>query len=79
MAAINTLDHSVFSRFWGYRLVIGWLLAAHGPKSIQFKTLGSLNLCTGGVCHHVTGVGVPCLQMEHICTQPAQTKTEMKN
>ena len=37
MAAINTLDCSVFTRFLGYQLAIGYLLACHGPKSTHFK------------------------------------------
>ena len=37
MAAINTLDCSVFTRPFGYRLAIGWLLAGYGPNSIQSK------------------------------------------
>ena len=49
MAAINTLDGSVFMRFCSYRLATdllsacyqlatSWLLAGHDSKSIHFKT-----------------------------------------
>ena len=41
MAAINTLDCIVFTRFFwlsaGYQLAIGWLLAGYVPKSIHLK------------------------------------------
>ena len=39
MAAINPLDCSVFTRFLGYQLAIGWLSASHDTKSIHFKTV----------------------------------------
>ncbi len=38
MAATNTLDCSVFTRF----LAIGWLLAGYVPKSIDFLVIGWL-------------------------------------
>ena len=49
MAVLNTLDSSVFKRFFGYRLAIswlsaglwlgfGWLLVGYVPTSIYFKT-----------------------------------------
>ena len=35
MDAINTLNCSVFARFFGYQLTVGWLC----PKSIHIKTV----------------------------------------
>ena len=45
MAVINTLDCSVFTRFFGQRQKIGWLLADYVPKSIHFNTQAYI-LCT---------------------------------
>ena len=38
MDAINTLSCSVFTRIFGYRLAISWLLAGYVKKSMHFKT-----------------------------------------